>query len=127
MTKYLTKGQIQSVEDVPYQDVEVPEWGGMVRVRGLTGTERDAMEASMVEGKGKKADVNLANLRAKLCARCMVDDNGKRLFNDMEIPELGRKSAKALERVFSVARELSGLSDEDIDELTKNSDEGQSE
>lgn len=127
MSKYLTKGQIQQVDDTQFEDVEVPEWGGTVRVKGLTGTERDAMEASMVEGKGKKRDVNLTNMRSKLCARCIVDEDGKQLFNEMEVPELGQKSAAALDRVFTVARRLSGLSDDDVEELTKNSDEGQSD
>ena len=37
----LNKEQIQSVSDLETQDVEVPEWGGTVRLKSLTGAERD--------------------------------------------------------------------------------------
>jgi hypothetical protein len=33
---------------------------------------------------------------------------------------LGRKSAAPIERIFDVARKLSGMSDEDIEKLTEN-------
>ena len=96
-------------------------------MRGLTGKERDALEASMIEGKGKKAEVNLVNLRAKLVARSIVDEDGKRVFEDEDIPALAQKSASALTRVYEVAQRLSGITQEDVDELTKNSGAAQSE
>jgi hypothetical protein len=37
---------------------------------------------------------------------------------DLEI--LGSKSAAALDRIFTVSRKLSGLTEEDIEELEKN-------
>lgn len=127
MSKYLTREEILKAQDTQFEDVPVQEWGGTVRVKSLTGTERDALEASLVQGKGKNANVNLANLRSKLAARSMVDENGKRIFSDADVAELGRKSAAALQRVFDVAQRLSGLSAEDVEELTKNSETAPSE
>ncbi len=126
MTQYLSKEAILAVDDVHFEDVSVPEWGGMVRVKSLTGSERDGLEASMIEGKGKNANVNLANLRAKLVARSIVDESGNRIFEDADIASLGRKSAAALNRVYEVAQRLSGITQEDVDELTKNSEAAQS-
>ncbi len=126
MTQYLSKEAILAVDDVHFEDVPVPEWGGMVRVKSLTGSERDGLEASMIEGKGKNANVNLANLRAKLVARSIVDESGNRIFEDADIALLGRKSAAALNRVYEVAQRLSGITQEDVDELTKNSEAAQS-
>ena len=57
---YLTRDEILQAQDIQFEDVKVPEWNGTVRVRGLTGVERDALEASLIEGKGKDAQVNLA-------------------------------------------------------------------
>ncbi len=37
---YLTKDSILKSEDRKYQDIEIPEWGGTVRVQSLTGAER---------------------------------------------------------------------------------------
>ena len=127
MSQYLSKEAILDAVDVQFEEVLVPEWGGCVRVKSLSGTERDGMEASMIEGRGKKANVNLANLRAKLVARSVVDEDGGRIFQDADVAALGRKSAIALNRVFEVAQRLSGITAEDVDELTKNSEAAQSE
>jgi hypothetical protein len=123
---YLTRDQILKVDDIQFEDVQVPEWGGAVRVRGLTGAQRDELEASVVEQRGRKTRVNLQNLRAKLVAMAAVDEQGKRVFSDGDVAALGQKSAAALQRVFDAAQRLSGLSDQDIEELTKNSASGQS-
>jgi len=124
---YLTKEQILSAEDIVFEDVAVPEWGGAVRVKTLTGLERDGLEQSMLDGKGKSQHVNMANFRAKLCSRTIVDDSGKRVFSDLDIVDLGRKSGQALQRVFNVASRLSGFSDSDIEDLTKNLESSQSD
>lgn len=122
MTQYLTKDQILAVDDTQYEDVPVPEWGGTVRVKSLTGKERDGLEASLIVGKGKNSNVNLNNLRAKLVARTIVDEDGKHIFSDEDITALGAKSAAALNRAYEVAQRLSGITQEDVEELTKNSE-----
>jgi hypothetical protein len=66
--------------------------------------------------------VNLENIRAKLVARSVIDPgSGELLFSEKQITALGKKSAIALQKVFVVARNLSGLSKHDIEELEKNS------
>lgn len=120
---YLSKSDILKADDVQTEDVAVPEWGGKVALRGLSGAEGDFYTKSLVRGKGKKATTDLTNMTAKLCAKCIVDpESGERLFNDQEVAELGRKSASALKRVFKVAARLSGLDDEEQDEILKNSE-----
>jgi hypothetical protein len=123
MGKLLSKAEIISVIDLPTEQVAVPEWGGDVLVRGLTGSERDAFEEeSLVKNGTAKADITLREIRARLVSRCLVDENGQRMFSDSEVDVLGRKSALALNRVFEVAQKISGLSDKDVAELTKNSE-----
>lgn len=117
----LSRDQVLGAEDLSYEIVDVPEWGGKVRVRGLTGTERDAFEASMVKSTGKIQKIDTANIRAKLCALTMVDDEGERLFTDSDVALLGKKSASALDRVYDAAARLSKITKEDVDELAGNS------
>jgi hypothetical protein len=119
----LTKNQIVTVKDVPEEWVDVPEWGGEVLVRGLTGSQRDKLESSLIAMKGKKQSMDMSNLRAKLAAMTIIDEEtGKRMFNDQEVADLAIKSAVALQRVFDVAQRLSGFTDSDLDELTGNSE-----
>ena len=123
----LTKAQILGVADLEHEDVEVPEWGGAVRVQMLTGAERDAFEQEIVTRQGKKVQMNLANVRARLVALCVVDEEGQRLFGEGDVKALGRKSALALNRVFEVAQRINGLTEQDMEELAGNSGSGQSE
>jgi hypothetical protein len=123
----LTKDAILTANDLVTEDVEVPEWGGAVRVRSISGAERDAFEQAIVTRKGKNVTTNMANIRAKMVALSLVDESGQRLFSDSDVVALGRKSAAALDRVFSVAQRLAGLTDTDVDELAENLEAGQNE
>jgi hypothetical protein len=122
MTKMpiLNKTQIQAASDLETQDIEVPEWGGTVRLKSLTGAERDRFEASVMRGQGKNTTVNMENMRAKLVAQSAIGEDGKPLFTEEDLKWLGEKSAKALNRLFTAAQQLSGLSDTDVKEMTEN-------
>jgi|SRR5690554_5882572 len=122
----LSRDDILKASDIETREVDVPEWGGKVYVRGLTGSERDAYEASLVQFRGKQRVPDLANARAKLVVRCIVDEEGNRVFTDADANALGKKSGAVLDRLFEVASKLSGLSDKDVDELVGNFDAAQS-
>ena len=116
----LTKDQILSADDRPTRMVPVPEWGGDVIVSTLTGRERDAWEASMIADDQKTMTID--DVRAKLCVKVLVDENGDRIFSDNDAEQLTLKSCAALDRVFQAAKDLNALSDEDVEELAKNSE-----
>lgn len=115
---FLSKSQILGAADGDTVEVEVPEWGGSVRVRSISGGERDRFESSLQKAKGGS---DLTNIRAKLVALCLVDEGGGRLFSDGEVAELARKSAKPLDRVFDVCLTHNGFKAADLEELRKNS------
>lgn len=123
----LSRDAILAADDREYEVVPCPEWGGEVRLRSLTGAERDAYEQSLVQTRGKSREMNLRNARAKLVALCAVDESGNRLFTDADVNALGKKNAKPLDRLFDVARRLSGLSEDDVDRLTEDFDDAQSD
>lgn len=117
----LTRDSILSADDFSYEIVEVPEWGGSVRIRGLSGEERDQLEARMVRVQGQKTELNtdaFRNFRAAFLAMSIVDQDGKRLFTDRDVEALGRKSSRAVQRVFNACQKLSAFTDEDIAEIT---------
>ena len=116
----LTRDAILQAEDLARELVEVPEWGGHLYIRALTGSERDAFESSVVEQRGRSVKMNMRNIRAKLVALTAVDEAGKRFFSDADVKLLGGKSAAVLDRLFEIAQRLSGLRDEDVEELAKN-------
>lgn len=100
----LTKDAILAADDLPREIVPVPEWGGDVYVRTMSGTDRDAFEASLIGKEGR-----LENVRARLVSLTLCDEAGSRMFTDSDITALGGKSAQALDRVFAVAQRLNGI------------------
>lgn len=119
---FLGRDSILSVPDLTTEDVEVPEWGGWVRVRALSGKERDIFEASVTGTHKKNKRMNLDNVRARLVQMTIVGEDGQPLFKRADVEALGKKNAAALDRVFEVATRLSGISEADVDELTENFD-----
>lgn len=115
--KLLGRDEILAAADTQVEDVPVPEWGGTVRIRGLSGSERDQYEAWIISGKGKNRDVNLKQSRAKLVMMCAVDVDGKRLFDEADLIRLGAKSALAMQRVFDKAAALSGLDEDALEKI----------
>lgn len=125
MAKALTRQDILTASDIVREQVDVPEWGGYVYVQSLSGAERDALEAGMIDNAGKKNwEVRLNNFRARMAAMAIVDEDGTRLFDEKDVAALGKKSGAALDRIYSVAQRLSGMSDEDVEELLGNSESG---
>lgn len=119
--RYLSRQDILAADDLPVAEMEVPEWGGWLRIKSLSAAERDWYEASMVEQSGKRGQrMNLLQARAKLCALAIVDDEGKPLFTMRDLEALGAKSAAVLNRVWEKARSMAGMSDDDVEELEKN-------
>ncbi|MFI1767525.1 hypothetical protein ACH41H_36510 [Streptomyces sp. NPDC020800] len=124
----LTRDAIVKAQDIPTETVPVPEWGGDVIVRGLTGDELDEFQGSIrqfrksLDGKGMEPVLIQQGMHAKLLVKTLVDDNGERLFKDNEAGELGAKSGKVLERLYDVAQRLSGLSEDDQEEMEGNSE-----
>lgn len=106
----LNGDDILNADDLEVEDVPVPEWGGTVRVRGLTGAERDSFEMRMAVARNK-GSLEQLDFRASVAGRCMVDEDGERLFTDGQLPQLARKSGAALDRVFEVVQRLSGMED----------------
>ena len=126
----VNKAQILGADDIEYEYVPVPEWGGptaYVRIRSMNGQQRDQFEESVVNRKAKKkgkeqeTELNAYNIRAKICALHIVDEQGKHLFSWEDIEALGEKSSRPLDRVSTRAQILSGITDDDVKELAKNS------
>jgi hypothetical protein len=119
MGALLGKDAILAADDIRSERVPVPEWGGEVMVRGLTGRQRDAWEASMTVRRGKKLEQDMRDFRARLVVQCVVDETGQLVFHDGDVDALSAKSGSALDRIYDTAARLSGISGDDVDELTR--------
>ena len=111
----LSKAKILAANDVKLDGpVPVPEWGGEVFIKTLSGTERDAFEESYASDK-------MRNFRSRFLVLTLSDENGARLFSDSEVDQLGGKSAIVINRLFDKAWSINALRAEDVEELGKDS------
>ena len=122
-----TAQEILALDDIVEEIIDVPEWKTAIRVRGLTGRERDAYEASLLDQRGRSTKANLQNARAKLVVLSTYNANGSRKFTEAQINEVAAKSSSALNRVWKKALELAGMGEEDVEELTLGFDDAPSE
>lgn len=103
---------------IPRERLELPELGGFVFVKGMTGGERDEFEKSCRDPKGRLR----GNTRARLAVRTVVNEDGSRVFTDDDIQTVGRIRVDVLQKVFNLAQKLSGISDADVEERGGDSD-----
>jgi hypothetical protein len=108
------KDLILAAEDCPLTQVEVPEWGATVYLRPLTARERDRITARAIKGESDEA------LSIALVGRCLCDIDGRRVFADGEIEQLGAKSGAVVERLFGLALDLNGMGAKAQESLAKN-------
>jgi len=94
----------------------------------MTGHERDVFEQSLVKKiRDKKGVVTsyeqaTEDFRAKLAVMTLCDESGAPILESKDYPLLSRNmSAKRLETIINKAQELNKISEEDKEELVKNS------
>lgn len=109
----LDRSAILAVSDLKNEIVDVPEWGGSVHVRTMSGSERDRFEAEHAKDPSK-------DFRARIVATTVCDEHGVSLFEPTDVPSLGKKSCAALDRITDVAIRLNGFSKKDQEDLAKN-------
>lgn len=106
----LTRDSILAADDLRRESVDVPEWGGSVIIRTMTGSERDAFEAEHLKDPSK-------DLRARLAVHTVCDEQGQLCFAPSDVAAIGQKNAAALDRIFAVAIKINGISKQDVAEL----------
>ena len=109
---YLSKQSVLSVEDFKYSVVPCPEWGGDMRVRGLTAAEQSIIQRRVNDNKTEDMAVIVSIMGC-------VDDNGERIFDNSDKDSLKGKSYAVLDRIAKRILELSGAGDADGIEATR--------
>jgi hypothetical protein len=106
------------------ETIEIPAWGGPVRIREMTGREREEWEDKKrgVQDDQEGPQPPASGLVRAWTARYSVcDETGKLLFTDDDVPALAEGAAAALDLVFEAALRINKLRKIDAEELSKNS------
>ena len=118
----MDKNQIFEIEDLPRQSVYVDEWKTTLHVRSMNGTERAAFESTLISTKDSDGAERFRTAKVLLVALCTVDENGERIFDDLEndTKELSKKSSQAIDRLYKAASLLNAIDDGNVEDISKN-------
>jgi len=118
--KPLTGAELLASRPRTIQPIPVPEMGGVVYVRSLTGLELDRLDDALTDEKGKYvAD----NVRAKVIAMCACDAEGQPLFGfkPEDVTAIGNAPFHgAFDAVYEAAMDLNKRRPADRAEAKKN-------
>jgi len=109
----LSASNIVDAEDLKFVDVEVPEWGGTIRLKQMDAKESMAFTDEMVTIEKQPLGMYL------MLIRCAVDEQGKKLFTDEDLPRLQAKSVQVLNRLQRIAITLNKMDQETTEVLKK--------
>lgn len=115
----LNRDLILEASDIPQGEVNIPEWGGSVVVRGFNAKEREEV-TEMYAAAQKNGRVQPERISAKIAVMCVLNGKGP-MFTHADLDALESKSPAALDRIMEKVQELSGLRDVDGEDAEKNS------
>lgn len=116
----LNKSEILNVDDSESVLVEVPEWGGEVRICAMNIEERLDFEQENCNEDGTWKNIKNPTLYYSLIANSVKTEDGELVFDKDEISLLKTKNAKVIQNLFNVALTVNYKTKEATAELKKN-------
>lgn len=114
---YLTLDQIAKAKDLETMDLEMPEWGGTIKLQSISAAKRLELAALVSENKEKQA--SSITMIAKFAIKNSLVE--PKIESDDQVDMLLSKSASAIEKIVEAFNKLAGMSDEAILEARGNS------
>ena len=111
---YLTIEDIQKADDIKTQDVELPEWGGSVKVCGMSGRMRGNLENKIA------ANAPHSDVKMMVVLDCTLNADGSKMFGSKDRGWLQEKAAGPIEKIFEAACKLSGIGEGAVEEAEGN-------
>jgi len=114
--KILTPAEILSALDCKVETLEIPEWGGAVHFRPMSGAERDVFDQRVM----KDREGGHMPGRALIASMVLCDADGNRIFAESDADALGKKNASALSRIVNRAMQTGLLGDSGVEAASGN-------
>lgn len=115
----LTKDKILSAIDAKTESVEVPEWGGSILLRVMSGRQRNNYEF-WAHAESNKKSPDFRGIRERLIVACAIDDHGKALFDEKDVDALSEKNSEVIDRLHKACQKINGMDDGAVEEAAKN-------
>lgn len=125
----LTEEQILAALDryeVETRKLRIPELGGTVYVREMSGQIRNRLEATYATIRNGGDSKQLDKITAQIVAYCTVDEAGKPIMTMNAAQRVVSKMQKVAFRIRDAALELSATDEDDVEALAEVFDGAQS-
>jgi hypothetical protein len=116
----LDRQRVLTADDLPRVEVSVPEWGGTLLVRTMTGAQRARWEDAWSRWQ-KNAGGDSGDFYAMLMVHALVNPDGSPMFTEGDIPALSAKSGKVLHQLYRDMARVNGIGAEAVEQAEKNS------
>ena len=112
--------KIFAADDIESELIEVTQWGVTLLIKSMSAKARAVMiDSAMSNNAGV---FNIQQVMPDIVIQCTFDpETGERVFLDNDRDALMSKSAGAVEEVATVAMRLSGMTDEAVEAVGKES------
>lgn len=115
--RILSVEDILTAPDIQERVVEVPEWGGAVRIKSFTKQRQIQLRAQALDQKG---EVDSERMELLMFVEGVVEPK----FTAQHLDLLKEKSASAMDRVLSAILDLGGLTPEKQAEMERDFRQG---
>jgi hypothetical protein len=113
------KEQVESAQDLLFEIVPVPEWGGDARLQEFSADGKAIFGAwgQGIEDGGRKDVKSIVGFAARVVALSLSNDNGTLVYPDFEegVAALLKRNPKTLNRLSDVTLKLSGITPDAVE------------
>lgn len=110
----LTREEVLAAKDRATEDIDVPEWGGAIRIAEFSAYTREAYAERV---KGIEAGTVKVSVLAFIVAQCAVDASMLPLFTEEDLKPLGEKHPAVIARLAERCLKLNKIGQEAKEEI----------
>ncbi len=117
---FLSREAILEADDLPVEELEVPEWGCWVRIKAMDALKMQRLANALV-------GLDDEHMHVLMVAASLVDENGEPLFSLDDVDELKKKRGEAIRRISEAAMKLNRSGPQAVEAFQENFPETQAE
>jgi hypothetical protein len=111
---FLTLDAIKEADDIKNQTVVIPEWGGDILIKSMSGRLRSNLEQKIA------SNAPHGDIKMLILLNCCINEDGSRMFKDSDKSWLTEKAAAPLETLFVAICKMSGIGVDAVEEAEGN-------
>lgn len=123
--KLLTREEFLAAKSLLKRETVPIDGLGDVLIREPNATEKSQYENSLIKtktvGGQLQVDTDFDDRDARLVAKCVINEDGTRMFSDEDVIEIGLVSGKIVSMIAKKIEKLGGMTPKAVENAEKNS------